>query len=234
MSIGNFEFEVVENQLIVEKIRLLRVKPNIPVDFQAGQYFSFKIADKVNRSYSVASPPNRQTIEFLVEIIEGGLGSTFIDNLRVGDKFDAIGPLGFFTLEKTGALEDDNPIIFVATGSGISPIRSMLYDLLENKKTSREIYLYFGLRYDERAYFFEEFGNLVSIYPNLKFYPVISRPSAKWNGFVGYCQDVIRQRPLIHNARIYVCGSNKNVESIINNLVSFGYDKNKIFHEKFG
>jgi CDP-4-dehydro-6-deoxyglucose reductase len=234
MSIGNFEFEVVENQLIVEKIRLLKVKPNIPVDFQAGQYFSFQIADKVNRSYSVASPPNRQTIEFLIEIIEGGLGSTFIDNLRVGDKFDAIGPLGFFTLEKTKALEDNNPIILIATGSGISPIRSILYDLLENKKTSRGIYLYFGLRFDDKSYFFDEFDNLAASYSNLKFYPVISRPSAKWNRFIGHCQDVIRQQPLIPNARIYVCGSNKNVESMINDLVTVGYDKNKIFHEKFG
>lgn len=234
MSIQNLTFEVIDNTLLVDHVRLLKVKSKPHTDFIAGQYFSFKINDKVHRSYSVASAPHEETLDFLIEIIEGGAGSTFINNLKSDDKFNAIGPLGFFTLEETGALNDSNPLIFIGTGSGIAPLRSMIYDLINNKRTTREIYLYFGLRFDDKAYFFDEFQKLSEKHSNFHFTPVISRPSVNWRGAVGHCQEYIMKNPLIPNARIYVCGSNKNVQSIINDLISYGYDNKNIFYEKFG
>lgn len=234
MSTLNHIFEVIDNPILTDKIRLLKVRPESQVDFKSGQYFSFKIQEKVNRSYSIASAPNGESIEFLVEIIEGGVGSNFIDKLKTGDKFDAIGPLGFFTLEKTGAFADNEPLLFLATGSGISPIRSMILDLLQNQKSSREIHLYFGLRFDDKTYFFEEFQKLSEEFPNFHFTPVISRPGDKWTGAIGHCQDCLLKNPIIPNARVYVCGSNNSVQGIIEDLINYGYSKDKIFHEKFG
>jgi CDP-4-dehydro-6-deoxyglucose reductase len=226
--------KVVSNEEIIHEVRVLKVTLDEPTSFSAGQYFSFKVADKANRSYSIASKPSQNPMEFLIEIIPGGLGSTFVLNLKVGDEFQVIGPLGFFNLDKTNALADEKPLLFIATGTGIAPMRSMIKHLLEDLNSQREMHLYFGMRFEDKTYYFEEFAELAEKYPNFKFTPVISRPTEKWSGATGHVQDHIKQIPVIPNAKVYLCGSNTAVQSIIQDLIEYGYPKEMIFFEKFG
>lgn len=233
MSYGNFTLKVVAKKEIAPNILLVTTNADGAENFLAGQYFSFKIADKINRSYSIASAPHSRDIEFLVDITPGGPGSKFVDWLREHDTFSTLGPFGFFTLEKT--LKDTGkPLIFIATGSGIAPFRSMVFDLLKNKKHTGPISLYFGLRHDTQAYFFDDFRNLEQEYSNFSFVPVISRPSAEWKGDVGYCQEVLRKYHVFDDAQLYICGRNENVASITNALIEHGYAREHIFFEKFG
>lgn len=234
MSVNLVKFRVISNREIAEHIRVLTVTSDQGTSFLAGQYYSFKIDDKTNRSYSVASNPNKKELEFLVKIVEGGKGSDFVKNLKTDDKFQAIGPLGFFTLENSGVLKDENPLVFVATGTGIAPIRSMILHLLKDLKSSRQIKLFFGLRYDNQAYYFDEFENLEKDNSNFHFVPIISRPSSEWKGFVGHCQDYIKKEPVNEQAKVFICGSNVSVQSISTDLIECGYKKENIFFEKFG
>lgn len=234
MSFLNFSFKVTETKEVAPNILIVKTEPDVNVDFLGGQYFSFKIADRINRSYSTLSAPGEGSIDFLVDISPQGPGSVFVQNLKVGDVFKAMGPFGFFTLEKTGVLNEDSPIAFVATGTGIVPMRSMLLDLLRNKKSSRNITLYFGLRNDKQAYLFEEFVELEKEFANFTFVPVISRPSTNWYGRVGYCQDIIKAQLPETSTKFFVCGRNETVKSICDALVEFGYPKENIFYEKFG
>lgn len=235
MIIKEFSFSVVSNEFISQDIRFLVLENNNQIDFLAGQYFTFKLADKVNRSYSIASQPHIDKLEFLIGINPNGVGSNLINQLQVGDNITAIGPLGFFTIEKhCPEIKDSDSFIFIATGTGIAPIRSIVKDLLINKKVKNYIHLFFGLRFDNQAYFFDEFNKLASMFSNFKFYPVISRPSLDWTGYTGYCQDIIVKTDLDKNSNIFVCGSNKNVDSIINFLIDNNFKKEKIFFEKFG
>lgn len=234
MVFKDFILNVVSNDFICHGIRFL-VLSNNDVKFFAGQYLTFKLSDKVNRSYSIASQPGIDKLEFVIGINPTGVGSVFINQLKAGDNVTAIGPLGFFTIEKhCPEIKDSDSFIFIATGTGIAPIRSIIKDLLINKKVKNNIHLFFGLRFDKQAYFFDEFSNLALKFSNFKFYPVISRPSLEWNGHIGYCQDVIAKTDLDKNSNIFVCGSNKNVDSIINFLVDNNFKKEKIFFEKFG
>jgi NAD(P)H-flavin reductase len=230
----NHRLKVVSNNEIAPDILLLIAKGEKGLPFLGGQYFSFRIADRVNRSYSIASAPGAENIEFVVDICPGGPGSVFVKNLKPGDEFDVMGPFGFFTLEKSKAFENDEPIIFIATGTGIAPLKSMILDLFDNKKTKREIFLFYGLRYDNEEYFFKDFHELSEKFPNFFFNPVISRPTKSWNGNKGYVQDYILQMPVIETAKVYICGSNKNVDAINAALVEHGYPKENIFFEKFG
>lgn len=234
MSVTQVKFKVVSNPEITKHVRVLTVTSDQDTSFLAGQYYSFKIKDKVNRSYSIASNPGQKEIEFLVEILEGGEGSTFIDHLKSGDEFDALGPLGFFTLENAGALNDENPLLFAATGTGIAPIRSMILHLLKDLNSKREIKLFFGLRFDDQIYYFDEFEKLEKEYSNFHFTPIISKPSDNWKGIVGHCQDCIKKEPVNEFAKVFICGSNTAVQGISSDLMEYGYKKENIFFEKFG
>ena len=233
MNFKNFKLKVVFKKTLVNNIILLGTTPSEYIDFIAGQYISFKVMDKVNRSYSIASSPDEEIIEFLVDISPNGPGSILVDSLNVGSEFDAMGPFGFFNLISTKALVNNAPIAFVATGTGIAPIRSMIKWLL-NRHESREVHLYFGLRMEEMEYFFEEFDELSKKYINFKFIPVFSRPSDNWKGKIGHCQDIIKEDKLDASTQFYVCGRSDNVKSIVENLMALNYPRENIFNEKFG
>lgn len=235
MIIKEYCLCVVSNQFISQDIRFLVLSNSNQIEFFAGQYLTFKLSNKVNRSYSIASEPGIDKLEFLIGINPTGVGSSFINQLQVGDNITAIGPLGFFTIEKhCSQIKESDSFIFIATGTGIAPIRSIIKDLLINKKIKNNIYLFFGLRFDKQAYLFDEFDNLASMFSNFKFYPVISRPSLDWSGYTGYCQDIIAKSDLDKNSYIFVCGSNKNVDSITKFLIDNNFKKENIFFEKFG
>ncbi len=235
MPFRNFKLKVISNKFIAPNILEMKTLPDIEdLNYKGGQYFSFKVGEKINRSYSTASSPNEKYICFVVDIAPQGPGSKFVEILKAGDEFDVMGPFGFFTLEKTGALEDENPIIFAATGTGIAPIRSMVVDLLNNKKSKRDIYLFYGQRYDNEAYFLNDLYKLAEEHINLKFIPVISRPGETWKGEKGYIHEHIKKMPVIKEARVYVCGRSETVKIISDDLVNFGYPKDKVFYEKFG
>jgi NAD(P)H-flavin reductase len=234
VNYGNYTFKVVSNEEIAPNILQLVVTADGAENFLGGQYYSFKVADKVNRSYSIASGPQQKDIEFIVDITPGGPGSKFVEALKPGDEFSGMGAFGFFTLEKTNTADSEEPLLFVATGTGIAPFRSMIIDLLENKKTTRPITLYFGLRYDDQTYYFEDFYKLAEKYPNFRFVPVISRPSEKWSGEVGHCQTSIMKQPVVENAKVYICGRSETVVAMAQDLIDYGYPKERVHFEKFG
>ncbi|MFN4212960.1 MAG: FAD-binding oxidoreductase [Microgenomates group bacterium] len=149
------------------------------INFKAGQYLILKIGDK-SRLYSIASPDwQKDTFELLVQTVEGGVGSTYLLNLKIGEEAIFQGPAGMFTLKDspTGA---PRPKIFLATGTGLAPVRSMIKSEIkklryeEIKKLSNEaikeenknpnfsishfpnFYLFWGLRYFSDVYFLEE------------------------------------------------------------------------------
>jgi CDP-4-dehydro-6-deoxyglucose reductase, E3 len=235
MPYGNYKLKVASKKELAPNILLLSVTGDKEAsNFLGGQYYSFKVGEKINRSYSIASGPLQDTVEFVVDVTPGGPGSVFVEALNESDTFDTMGPFGFFTLEKTKAADDENPLIFIATGTGIAPFRSMILDLLKNKKTNREITLYFGLRYENEAYFFEEFSNLAAEFSNFTFIPVVSRPTESWTGAKGHCQDLIMAEPIDPTAKIYICGRTETVIAMAGDLVAYGYPKENVFFEKFG
>lgn len=232
---------VLESNYLNKELKFLKLKVvNDELNFQAGQYLTFEISELSKRSYSIASPPG-EDLEFIISLNVHGIGSFFIDSLRKGDEVIALGPFGNFTIEQTvGKLDINNKLVFIATGTGIAPVRSMIKDLLINKGVKNNILLIWGIRYDIDTYFFlDEFGKLSKFYNNLNFIPVVSRPSHNWKGYKGHCQDVIDKYLFGYdkdfaNAACYVCGRTANVNSIVNKLLEMKWPPSKIFYEKFG
>ena len=130
--------------------------------------------DSAVRNYSVASwPDGTNKFELIITYLKGGAMSEYLFNeAKVGDEFIYRGPMGVFTLPDNLM---DRDIFFVATGSGVSPFRSMLGYIATNKIPTKNIKLFFGTRTKEDIPYFEEMKMYEEIIPNFEFIPCLSR-----------------------------------------------------------
>ncbi len=144
--------------------------------FRAGQYVMLKINDANNhpvvRLYSLASKDGEvKDFELIIEPVPGGVASGYFTRLKINDEVNFYGPAGVFALKKTG-----RPVIFLATGSGVAPIRSML---VSNIKSGNGLYSFFwGLQTKNQVCLFDELKQLEKSTHNFKFYYCLSREPA--------------------------------------------------------
>jgi ferredoxin-NADP reductase len=230
----NFEVTVEESKVLTPRNKDIRfrVPADKPFHFKSGQFVQIfvPLPDKIKRtSYSVASPPqNHNVFDLCVTHVEGGVSSTFLHNLKPGDKVQAMGPLGKFTLPEP-LLRDP---VFIATGSGIAPFRSMINDLFANN-TPHTVYLIFGNRYDDDIIYKDEWEKLAKEKPNFKPYLTLSRPE-KWTGPKGYVQEGIEKFvPKPAEKDFFICGLNKMIMDVQDKLLSLGVPKEQIHYERY-
>lgn len=192
-NIKEFVCDVEKIENLTHDIKLVRLKlpEGETVNFKAGQFMQFytkpygKVSESVFRAYSISSPPSDDThLEFCIRQVPMGIATTYVHTaLNQGDKQQVSGPYGDFMWhgEKSQA-------VFVAVGSGLAPMRSLLYDLLETKGETRPLTFYFGATTVGDLYYVEEMRALEEKYPNFRFRPTISnpKPEEKWDGPVGY------------------------------------------------
>ncbi|MGC7403000.1 2Fe-2S iron-sulfur cluster-binding protein [Pandoraea pneumonica] len=185
-----------------------------PWIYRPGQYLNVLLGDTGPRSFSIASRPDDASaanamngpvsLELHIRRIEGGyFTQTRLSALRPGDALDVEAPLGGF-----GYHEDDyRPIVMVATGTGIAPIRSMLAEMLASGDTP-PVDLYWGGRTQAALYLHEELTQLAQQHDDFRYVPVLSRPDAAWQGARGYVQDaVLADHPDLSEHALYLCGS---------------------------
>ena len=152
------------------------------IDFVPGQLVQLAIpwnpkwgsgGEYLTRNYSVASwPDGTNRFELIITNLLGGKMCDYLFNdAKIGDEIIYRGPMGIFTLPE----KIDRDIFFVATGSGVSPFRSMLGWIAENKIPTKNIKLFFGTRTKEDIPYFEEMKNYEKIIPNFEFIPCLSR-----------------------------------------------------------
>ncbi len=203
------------------------------------------------RQYSIASTSLvTGQIELLVQLIPDGLASTYLDGLKVGDTCELQGPAGVFTLRTT-----PRPKIFLATGTGIAPIRSMIETtFFGNHPSQSSFYLFWGLRRSTDVYYLTGFRELAEKYPNFAFRICLSKEEssksldAQCFGFGRidkhlenfldpkekyFLTDKTTIRAFHNKFEYYVCGGDTIVESLRGLLQNLGVDKENIFFEKF-
>ena len=137
---------------------------------------------------------------------------------------------GFFELE-----DPVRPILMVATGTGLSPFRSMLEGFVALGKTLPKTTIVLGVRSEEDILYAEEFNALKAI-TNLNFIPTLSRPSDNWSGLKGYVQTHIPKlvAELGSDCDVYVCGLNKMVKEVRTVLkTQLGFDRDRIHTERY-
>ena len=202
------------------------------LEFQAGQYVSIKVSDQgERRAYSICSTPDiKHQFDLLIDHTPSGLGVQFFKNLEFGDEIEILAPMGIFIVPEDLVADQ---LVFVATGSGIAPFKSMIEDQLRNKEDQRQITLHWGMRQPEDLLWLEEWQELDEAFPNFHFHPVLSQaPEActLCRGRVTDCLS-IHERPA--NAAYFLCGSKNMIQDVANLLTQKGVEKELIITEKF-
>ncbi len=202
-------------------------------DFAAGQFISLTMGfsgKAYTRAYSIASAPNGSPrFELCLNRVQDGRFSNYLCGLPAGATIEFEGPLGFFTLPR----RNERDLVFIATGTGIAPIRAMLQQLFRDD-IERQVYLIFGVRYPHTILYREEFEQLSQRYPNFHFIPTLSRPPADWTGATGYVQKQIEARFAGRSDfEAYLCGLKLMVNDVRQQLKRMGLDRRQIHYEKY-
>ena len=202
------------------------------MQFAAGQFVVIDVPNgkrTVKRAYSIASPPQiRDGLELVVKEVEGGAATDYLWQAREGVDIEASGPFGRFVINEA----DKHDFVFVATGTGIAPIRSILLDLYHSG-FNREAWLFFGVRHEDEILYEEDFRELADNHGNFHFIPTLSRPRS-WSGEVGYVQEkVSKYLPEIQDKVVYCCGRSRMIEGVTDTLMKTGFPKRNIVSERF-
>ncbi len=204
--------------------------------FVAGQWLSFKTnmpdGEEITRAYSIASPPTDDNrLALCLNRVQDGFMSNFLCDMKDGDEISCQGPFGDFILRPP--MRDT---IFVATGTGIAPFRSMLHWLLSDpsRHQSKQLSLIFGNRTEKDIYYHDEFLRMANDHANFHYLPTLSRGGQDWQGLRGYVQEHV---PAIAQGRTdmhaYICGLDKMVKANRELLKSLAWDRKSILYEKY-
>ncbi len=163
-------------------------------------------------SYSISSSPEQKGI---LEFCIGDGSPTGVSHklmrLKEGDQFHVRGPFGKFLLE-----ENQNEYVFLATGTGIAPLISMIRTLLAHGNT-KPITLYFGFRFPSQYMYQEEIESMQKKYTNFKANIIASKPDAQWKYHAGHIQDTLKNHTTNDKkkVRVYICGKPEVAETLV-------------------
>lgn len=174
------------------------------LNFRPGQYVNVKLAEGRHRSFSLASRSGETMLELHVRRIPGGLFTDgVLGHLQPGDELTLKVPLGSFQYRA----EDDRPLVLVATGTGMAPLRSIVLSLLDDPNPP-PVSLYWGMRHASELYLDEEIRRWAEALDDFRYVPVLSRADRAWTGMRGHVQDaVLADHPDLAEQAIYLCGS---------------------------
>lgn len=205
-------------------------------NFEAGQYISIVIPGagpggrNLRRAYSIASPPEWNEVELCVKLVEGGPGTNYLNSLKVGTEFQGQAPFGDFVIEHDQSL----PCLFIGTGTGLAPLRSMVLSKAWTSKAPVGFLL--GVRAEKDIIYPELFGNdrppQLAGHEHVKI--ALSRPEGQWDGFKGRVTDYMRQMDWdFARSHYYLCGNGAMIAEVKELLTAKGVTKEQIHTEKY-
>ena len=195
-DVSPFCENVMHLSLVLPEIASLAYRP--------GQHMDLILPDGAHRSFSMASPPKANEVDFHIRRIPGGrFTGTTLDALQPGDMVEVEIPLGTFRYHE----EDYREILMVATGTGISPLKSMLHALMDDPDCP-PVSLYWGGRTAEDLYLHDEIASWGKRLYEFRYRPVLSRADPGEGGHRGHVQDAVtRDVGDLSAHSIYLCGS---------------------------
>lgn len=224
---------LVESFAIAPEVRhfVFQVTDPQPFVFTPGQFVSLSETfegKKITRAYSIASAPDGDRFDLCLNRVTDGRFSPWLFAMKPGDSIEMRPPLGYFVLR-----EPPREAVFVATGTGIAPFRSMLLARL-GAGDRRRFTLLFGVRYDYGILYREEFEKLTLEHSNFRFLPTLTAPGASWSGLTGRVQkhlgDAVGDR---RDLDVYICGLKAMVDDVRAMLKTMGFDRKQIVYEKY-
>jgi ferredoxin-NADP reductase/ferredoxin len=216
---------------------VLRLDPDADdggaAQFESGQFMEIKIpGSDAWRAYSLANTSNWDgALEFLIRLRPDGHFSTFLrESARVGDTLTVRGPLGAFCIRESSL----RPRWFVAGGTGLAPVLSMLRRMAEYGE-NHDAKLFFGVEHERQLFLRDELEQLNAQLPQLATEICVARPTADWTGFRGTPVDALRAALARSDTKpdIYVCGPPGLVKAVATVAADLGVPADHIDSERF-
>lgn len=199
------------------------------------------------RAYSMANHPAEGNIIMLnVRIatpppalwndVPPGIASSYIFNLKPGDKVTISGPFGEFFAKDT-----EREMVYIGGGAGMAPMRSHLFDLLDTQRTDRKITFFYGARSAKEMFYHDDFLRLQKEYPNFKYIVGLSEPMPEdnWDGPTGFIHNIandlyLKDHEDPSDIEYYMCGPPMMIDACDKLLYDLGVDRDMIAYDSFG
>ena len=240
LSIQEYTCKCTDIQDLTHDIKQFRFELMEPktIDYIPGQYIQLltpvyeKSSEEVYRAYSISSDPSdKNIIELIIRLVPGGICTTYcFEYLKVGDEIRMNGPYGDFRLSETEA-----PIVFIAGGSGMAPIKCMLHEMKNTGNRRKSIYCFGANKVNELCYV-DLMGQLESELADFTFIPVVAEPEGheNWKGERGLVTHAVeRNLKGADTCEAYLCGSPGLIDAAIEVLKTMGVTDDRIFYDKF-
>ncbi|MDP4865223.1 MAG: NADH:ubiquinone reductase (Na(+)-transporting) subunit F [Crocinitomicaceae bacterium] len=200
---------------------------------------------KIMLNVRIATPPFDRARNGWMQV-NPGIASSYIFNLKPGDKAVISGPYGEFFIN-----ESDAEMLYIGGGAGMAPMRSHLYELFKTIKTNRKVTYWYGGRSKGELFYIHYFRDLEKEFPNFKFYLVLSEPleSDNWkvmkdtndegDGFIGFVHQVVIDQYLTkhespEDIEFYFCGPPMMNNAVTNMCDQWGVPKENVRFDDFG
>ena len=210
----------------------------------------FKLESEVKettiRAYSMANyPEERGVVKFNIRIatpppgsegIPPGIMSSWVFNLKPGDKVKVYGPFGEFFAKDT-----DAEMIFIGGGAGMAPMRSHLFDQLKRLNSKRKISFWYGARSLKEMFYVEDYDGLAAENDNFEWHVALAdpQPGDNWDGLTGFIHTVLyeqylKDHPAPEDCEYYMCGPPMMNAAVIRMLTDLGVEPENILLDDFG
>jgi len=198
------------------------------------------------RAYSMANfPEEKGVLKFNIRVatnppgskgIPPGIMSSWVFNLKPGDKVVVYGPFGEFF-----ARESESEMVFVGGGAGMAPMRSHIFDQLKRLNSGRKMSFWYGARSLREMFYAEEFDELQADNENFNWHVALSdpQPEDNWDGLTGFIHNVLfeqylKEHPAPEDCEYYMCGPPMMTTAVIKMLEDLGVEKENILLDDFG
>ena len=203
--------------------------------------------EPVFRAYSMANHPaegNRVMLNVRIATpppplwneAPPGLASSYIFNLKPGDKVTISGPYGEFFIK-----DSEREMVYIGGGAGMAPMRSHLFHLFQTLKTGRQVSFWYGARSVREMFYDRHFKDIEKKFPNFTYNVALSEPMEEdnWSGYKGFIHQVLHDEYLMKHddpteIEYYMCGPPPMINACDNMLDSLGVDKEMIAYDSFG
>ena len=179
----------------------------------------------------IATPPPK-----LWNDVPPGLATSYIFNLKKGDKVTISGPFGEFFIKET-----EREMVYIGGGAGMAPMRSHLFHLFQSLKTGRKVSFWYGARSLREMFYDEEFKDIQKRFLNFNYNVALSEPLPEdnWQGPTGFIHQVLHDNYLKDHedpteVEFYMCGPPPMIAACENMLYDLGVEEEMIAYDSFG
>ncbi len=242
---GYIQIEVPPHELSYQDFEIEKEYQEDWDKYDVWRYKSH-VDETVIRAYSMANYPGEEGIIMLnvrvasppprLPDVPPGKVSSYIFNLKPGDKVTISGPYGEFFIK-----DSDSEMVYIGGGAGMAPLRSHIFELFKRAKTGRKVTYWYGGRSLRELFYIDQFREIEKEFPNFKFNIALSEPLPEdnWTGYTGFIHQVLmdeylNSHPAPEDIEYYICGPPMMNQAVFKMLDDLGVEPENIAYDDFG